>query len=531
MDFSLFEGIFDGVLVINEDFKVMYANSSAKELLADEDLVGKSCKGLFSICKDCPFNLVMEEGEGVQVYDVETKSSKHTCWSMSPLQQGGRLVGVLEIFRDVSNVVHCIVEADRQKTYKETILNSIVEAILVLDPEGMVVEHNRVAGRMLCREEGETLTGRNIKELINLSLEELPPEGERADIIVETPCGRQKASLLVSPMSSGFGYVVSLHVVNEVSVCELGDEESIITKSPALQEVLYTAKTVSEYDVNILIEGETGTGKSLLARYIHYLSPLRDGPFVKVNCAAIPESLLEAELFGYMKGAFTGAVKDKPGKVELAEGGTLFLDEIGDMPLNLQAKILHLVQEKEFERLGDNRVRKAKVRIIASTNRNLKELIRQGLFREDLYYRLSVVRLNLPPLRERKDDLPILISHFVEKYSKKYSKKIRGVAAEAMKMILSYSFPGNIRELENMIERAVIVCKGSVIQTGDIQLEFEKKTDDQSEEEKKRILMVLEQAGGNKSVAARMLGMHRTTLWRKLKEFRISETYNFHHNY
>ncbi|MCX8076089.1 MAG: sigma 54-interacting transcriptional regulator, partial [Aquificaceae bacterium] len=411
---------------------------------------------------------------------------------------------------------------ERQRTYKETILNSIVEAILVLDLEGNVLEHNHIARKMLCREEEKELTGKNIRELIKLSLEELPPEGERADIYIETPCGKQKASLLVSPMASGLGYVVSLYVVNQISLCELGDEEAIITKSPAFKKVLDTARSVAEYDVNVLIEGETGTGKSLLARYIHYLSARRNGPFVKVNCAAIPETLLEAELFGYVRGAFTGAVKDKPGKVELAEGGTLFLDEIGDMPLSIQAKILHLVQEKEFERLGDTRVRKANIRIIASTNRNLREMTKNGQFREDLYYRIGVVRLYLPPLRERKEDVPSLVSYFVDKYSKKYSKKTRGMSSEAIKLILSYSFPGNVRELENIIERAVITCMGSLIKPEDLQIEpdVDQQHQDQ-EEEKERILKVLEQTGGNRSLAARMLGVHRTTLWRKLKELGI----------
>ncbi len=520
MDFSFFEGLFDGVLVIDENFKVVYANGSAKRLLGAYELEGRECKGLFSICDSCPFGYVREEGEGVQVYDVETVNSRHACWSMSPLYQEERFVGVLEVFRDVSNVVHCIVEAERQRVYKETILNSIVEAILVLDQEGNVVEHNRVASRMLCREEEDILLGKNIKELINLSLEELPPEGERSDIFVETPCGRQKASLLVSPMSSGFGYVVSLYVVNEVSVCELGEEETIITKSPTFQKVLDTIKTIADYDVNVLLEGETGTGKSLLARYIHHLSPRRNDPFVKVNCAAIPDSLLEAELFGYLKGAFTGAVKDKPGKVELAEGGTLFLDEIGDMPLHLQAKILHLVQEKEFERLGDTKTRKANVRIMASTNKNLRELIKKGEFREDLYYRLSVVRLYLPPLRERREDIPALIKYFLEKYAKKYSRRIKGFSSEAMKLLLSYHFPGNVRELENMVEHAVITCRGSLINPEDIPIDLESLQSNR-EEERERIKRVLEQVGGNKTLAARMLGVHRTTLWRKLKELGI----------
>ncbi|MEJ7553430.1 MAG: sigma 54-interacting transcriptional regulator, partial [Aquificaceae bacterium] len=315
-------------------------------------------------------------------------------------------------------------------------------------------------------------------------------------------------------------YVVSLYVLNDVSVCELGEEETIITKSPVFQKVLDTVKTIADYDVNVLIEGETGTGKSLLAKYIHYLSPRRNGPFVKVNCAAIPESLLEAELFGYVKGAFTGAVKDKPGKVELAEGGTLFLDEIGDMPLPLQAKILHLVQEKEFERLGDTRTRKVNLRIIASTNKNLKELIKRGEFREDLYYRLSVVKLHLPPLRERKEDIPILIKHLLEKYTRKYARRLKGFSAEAMRLLLSYHFPGNVRELENIVEHAVITCRGSLINVEDIQIEVETLQRDR-EEERERIKRVLEQVGGNRSLAARMLGMHRTTLWRKLRELGI----------
>ncbi|HCO39761.1 MAG: sigma 54-interacting transcriptional regulator [Pyrobaculum arsenaticum] len=518
LGFSLLEGLFDGVLVIDKDLRVVYANRSAKEFFG-ESLEGKSCRGLFSICEHCPFEYVKEEGEGVQVYDTTSKSSKHLCWSMSPLYEGDEFIGVIEIFKDVSNVVHCIVEAERQRTYKETILNSIVEAILVLDPEGKVVEHNKVASRMLCREEDESLVGRHIKDLINLSLEELPPEGERSDIFVETPCGKQKASLLMSPMSSGFGYVVSLYVLKDMVLCEL-EEESIITRSPAFQKVLDTAKTVSEYDVNILIEGETGTGKSLLAKYIHYLSPRRDGPFIKVNCAAIPESLLEAELFGYVKGAFTGAMRDKPGKVELAEGGTLFLDEIGDMPLHLQAKILHLVQEKEFERLGDTKTRRANVRIIASTNKNLRELIKQGQFREDLYYRLSVVKLLLPPLRERREDIPALVNYFIEKYSRKYSRKIRGISPEAMRTLLSYNFPGNVRELENIIEHAVITCRGTLIKQEDLQIEVENNSVEMVEE-RERIRKVLEETGGNKSLAAKILGMHRTTLWRKLKEYGI----------
>lgn len=415
---------------------------------------------------------------------METVSGKHVCWSMSFVKNGY----FVETFRDVSNVVHCIVEAERQKAHKEAILNSIVEAILVVDNEE------------------ESLVGKNIKELIELSLEELPPEGERADVYVETSCGKQKASVLVSPMSSGFGYVVSLHPIQEVLSCTLGEENALVFKSKAMQKILELAQSVAEYDTNVLIEGETGTGKNLLAKYIHYLSPRRDKPFVKINCSAIPEGLLEAELFDYVKGAFTGAIKDKPGKVELAEGGTLLLDEIGDMPLSLQAKILHLVQDKEFERLGDTKFRKANVRIIASTNKNLWELVQRGRFREDLYYRLSVIKITIPPL---------LVEHFLQKFSKKYNRRIRGISPDSMKMLLSYPFYENIRELENIIERAVITAKGSMIRVEDLQLDHRGR----EEEEKERIKRVLEQVGGNKSLAAKILGIHRTTLWRKIREY------------
>ncbi len=517
-DIHLLKLLFDGVIIVSKDKKILFFNESAEKILGKHLSIGDSCSKFFSICQSCPMNIVEEDRSGVQIYDVmvRTKNEKHVCLSITPLFKGDEFIGVVEVFRDVSNVVSCIVEAERQKAYKEAIFNSIVEAILVLDTQGYVVEHNQIAKRMLCREEEENLTGKYIKELVNLDLEELPPEGERADVYINTPCGKQKASVLLSPMQSGFGYIVSLYVVNEVAVCGFG-EEMIITKSSAFQKVIDLARACAEHDVNVLIEGETGTGKSLLAKYIHNLSPRRAGPFVKINCAAIPDHLLEAELFGYMRGAFTGAVRDKPGKVELAEGGTLFLDEIGDMPFHLQAKILHLVQEKEFERLGDTKVRRANVRIISSTNKNLRELIKKGLFREDLYYRLGVVKLQVPPLRERKEDIPLLINHFLEKYSKAYSRKIKGVSSEAMKLLLSYHFPGNVRELENVIERAIITCKGSVINVEDLQLEFQEQAP-QKEEDREKIRQVLEQTGWNKSLAAKVLGMHRTTLWRKMKE-------------
>ena len=520
MDFSIFENLFDCVLVINKEKRIIYANKSARETLKIKE--GDSCFGLFSICENCPMEFVEEEGEGVQVYDVRSKKGdKHFCLSMTPYYENDEFKGVVEVFRDVSKVIFYMEEVKRQKEFTEVILNSIVEAILVLDKDGKIIRTNENASRMLCTE-GE-IVGKNIKEVIGLSFGDLPSEGERTDIYLSTPCGKVKASLLVSKLSRGEGFVLSLYVIPEI-VSFKENQVELISKSPKFLKVMDIVKTVADTNVNVLIQGETGTGKSLVAKYIHFLSSRRDKPFIKINCAAIPENLLEAELFGYVKGAFTGAVRDKPGKVELADGGTLFLDEIAELPLHLQAKLLHFIQEKEFERIGDVKTRRADVRIIAATNRDLKKLVQEGKFREDLYYRLKVVELTLPPLRDRKEDIPILVQHFLEKFSRIHNKKIKGISPQAMKLLLSYDYPGNVRELENIIERAVVISSGKFIEAQDLPEElFEKRVKSpERNEELERIKEALRVAKGNKSLAAKLLGMHRTTLWRKLKEYGLS---------
>ncbi len=520
MDYRSLSQLFDGVLIIDKNRKVVFANEKAKKILGKDIKPGESCRGLFSICSSCPMDLVEDTEEGVQVYDVQTESGLHVCLSMTPHYEEGEFKGVIEIFRDVSRVIHHMEEVKRQKEFVQVVLDSIVEAVLVFDKEGKVIDHNSMAKKILCREL-DGLKGKSIEEIINLSIEELPPEGERADVFIETPCGRQKASVLVSRLKEGEGYVISFYVVPELlSPNKQGFQ--IVSKSPRFSKILDRVRSVAEMNVNVLITGETGTGKSLIARYIHLISPRREQPFVKINCGAIPENLLEAELFGYNKGAFTGAVRSKPGKVEMAHGGTLFLDEIGDLPLHLQVKILNLIQEKEFERIGDVKPRKVDVRIIAATNRDLRKLVREGKFREDLYYRLNVVSIELPPLRERKEDIPYLVNHFIEKFSKEHGRRIKGVSPSAMKLLLEYDYPGNIRELENIIESAVVVSRGTMISEEDLpeELKFRRfvRSTSRKDSEAERIRKALEEAGGNKSLAAKILGMHRTTLWRKLKE-------------
>ncbi len=305
--------------------------------------------------------------------------------------------------------------------------------------------------------------------------------------------------------------------------------EDIIGESIGLKRVLKHVETVAATDVTVLVLGETGTGKEVIARAIHQLSSRHDRTLVKLNCAAIPAGLLESELFGHEKGAFTGAVDRKIGRLELANKGTLFLDEIGDLPLELQPKILRALQEREFERLGSTRTIPVNVRLVAATNRDLAQMVADKTFRSDLYYRLKVFPILLPPLRERREDIPLLVNYFVDKHSRRLYRKIETVPPETMRVLTRWHWPGNIRELENFIERAVILTKGPVLRAPLSELEVPEETlpeEDSSLEAKERqhILRVLRETKGKisgpKGAAAR-LGLIRTTLNSKMKKLGI----------
>jgi len=306
--------------------------------------------------------------------------------------------------------------------------------------------------------------------------------------------------------------------------------EQIIGKSPALESALEQVAQVAPTDSTVLIQGETGTGKELIARAVHDSSSRFGRPFIKLNCAAIPFDLLESELFGHEKGAFTGAIAQKIGRFELADKGTLFLDEVGDIPLPLQPKLLRVLQEQEFERLGSGRTHQVDVRLVAATHRNLVEMVKRNEFRSDLYYRLNVFPIPLPPLRERREDIPALVEHFVEIYSRRMGKQIDQVSPETMSELTSYPWPGNIRELQNFIERSVIVTPGNILQpplaslrtavevgsVGAITLE---------DAEREHIIKILEQArwvvSGPNGAAAR-LGIKRSTLYFRMQKLGIS---------
>ncbi|WP_242360706.1 sigma-54 dependent transcriptional regulator [Anaeromyxobacter sp. SG17] len=331
-----------------------------------------------------------------------------------------------------------------------------------------------------------------------------------------------------------------------------GDRPPLVGQSAAMRAIYDMVARVADSPSTVLVTGESGTGKELIAKALHRGSSRRDKPLIKVNCAAIPKDLVESELFGYERGAFTGAVASKPGRFELADGGTLFLDEIGEIPVEMQVKLLRAIQEQEFERVGGIKTLRVDVRLIAATNRDLRQMIADGRFREDLYYRLAVVPIALPPLRERKEDIPLLVRHFIEKYDQRLGKKVEGIEEEALQLLLGYGWPGNIRELENLMERSVLFADGPLIEasalpdslrdrgaqpavpiaamgplgaiaapSGASMKEIVRHA--QAELERELITRALEETGGNVTRAAKRLQISRKSLQVKMKELGLRE--------
>ena len=353
----------------------------------------------------------------------------------------------------------------------------------------------------------------------------LRKDGARVPVLIAT------AVLKLSP----FRWITFVQDLRDRNRSEnIGDEdveskqdfEEMVGNSAALRRILRHIEVVAPTDANVLIVGETGTGKELVARAIHRLSPRRKQPFISLNCAAIPTGLLESELFGYEKGAFTGALGQKLGRFEMAHRGTLFLDEVGDIPLDLQPKLLRALQEKSFERLGGTRTIPIDVRLIAATNRNLTQMMGDKLFRSDLYYRLKVFPITTPPLRDHPEDIPILARHFTQKYARKMNKEIEKIPSETMRALVNWSWPGNVRELENFVERAVILSRGPALRgpLSELQSSASQPAGDSTLEhvEREHVIRVLRETGGVVSQAAARLGMPRTTLNALMRKLGIS---------
>ncbi len=366
----------------------------------------------------------------------------------------------------------------------------------------------------------------------NFSIEFISQASEVKSFLVST-------AVLDTGKNKNSGIVLILHDVTEMSflrkIAQHVDRYGeVIGKSEKMKKIYQFIDTIKDYDTSILIVGETGTGKEIVARAIHNASNRRDKPFVPVSCSALPDNLIESELFGHVRGAFTGASSEHKGRFQLANGGTLFLDEIGTLNLSTQVKLLRVLQEKIVEPLGSDKRIPIDVRIISATNRDLLELVAKNEFREDLFYRLKVMRIDLPPLRERKEDIPLLVEHFIRRLNHVYHKNIVGLSPEAEKLLNNYLWPGNVRELENAIEHAFVLATGSMLEKEHFPPEIRfadtngappPPTEVDLSDQEERIKRALMASKGNKSKAAELLGMHRTSLWRLMREYGIAKDF------
>ena len=455
------------------------------------------------------------------------------------------------------------------------VLNSVWEAVITVERDHRISTFNRAAEQLVGIPASEA-TGRDCREILKASFgpaqHDCPmgdlAEGGKPRSDVEGTLVRADGRIvpisaswafLVDPSGERLGFVLSFRSFWEIE--RIAEERrsrfpygDIVGKTPAIRQIFELIETIRETDSTVLITGESGTGKGLFARAIHDLSPRRDGPFVKVTCAALSETLLESELFGHVKGAFTGAIADKVGRFEAAGGGTIFLDEIGDISPPLQVKLLRVVQEREFERVGSSRTQTVDARVIAATNRDLKAAMKAGQFREDLFYRLHVIPVAVPPLRERKEDIPQLVDHILRRLRKRGLDRVRAVSPEAMRCLIDYPWPGNVRELENVLERGAVCSRGAVLSAADLSEEVREHFRPRREErspgppeagrdvpsdvagesvppltgggERERILKSLDENRWHRGDAAASLGIDRTTLWRKMKRLGIDRKRN-----
>jgi PAS domain S-box-containing protein len=440
-------------------------------------------------------------------------------------------------------------EADK---FFNVILNSIADGVFTTDNDGKITFMNKAAQEITGFSNREAIghhcfdvfradicqsrcalkeTLKTKQEIINLPATILRKGGQKVPISVSTAVLKNERGQIIGGVETFRDLSAIEELKKELSQkYTLGD---IISKNHLIHDLFNILPNIAESESTVLIQGASGTGKELFAKAIHNLSQRKAKPFVKVNCGALPDTLLESELFGYVKGAFTDAKKDKPGRFALANGGTIFLDEVGDMSPSLQVKLLRVLQEKEYEPLGATDPRKTDVRVIAATNKDLSTLVKEAKFRDDLYYRLNVVKIDLPPLSQRREDIPILIDAFIQKFNAKMGKQITGVSDQAVRLLLNYDYPGNVRELENIIEHAFVLCGSDRIDLNCLPKELTEGQEEMppssplKEEmpfrkaEAEIIERTLKKHGGNRAKTARELGIERTTLWRKIRKYKL----------
>jgi two-component system response regulator HydG len=463
----------------------------------------------------------------------------------------GKITGFRAVARDVTDRKETERELSEHRTRLEGIFASVKDGIITVDPELRIIEANK-STENICGITGKEVSGKIFSQCFSQCskscFEVLRQTLEKKMTIKEyrIECGHQQrhqqtvsvtSSPLQDPECKFMGAVLVIRDITllrdlERELRERHQFQNIIGRSKKMQDIYRLLEDLANLETTVLITGESGTGKELVAQALHYSGQRAFRPFVTVNCSALTESLLESELFGHVKGAFTGAIKDKQGRFQAANGGTILLDEIGDISPLIQLKLLRVLQEKEFERVGESTPQKVDVRVIACTNKDLKEKVKRGEFRQDLYYRLKVVEVSLPPLRERLEDLPLLVDRFCRSFNERFKKNIEGISNEVLSRFMNYSWPGNVRELEHVMEHAFVLCHGPVITLEHLPSEisnYEKtekitipKTHAKEPKQAQEILDALNKTGWNKAKAARILGISRRTIYRKINSYHHS---------
>ena len=563
-DFQTLEIIWNsmgiGVFTVDLERRVTTFNEAAISITGyrREEVIGKPCHEVFgnNLCQgDCRFHRAFEKGDSFLNFDLEIMNQEGEAIlinkTVTPLRdRQGNLAGAVESFQDVSLLWDLHGKIRYQTERFRQILDSMALGVITFTRSGHILSFNTGAERMTGYRR-EAVIGKTCREVLrsnlcdsNCPLQKILKIGETISEIDGEIQSRDGTSVPVKISFTLFrddegktlGAVGifedrSLITHLEKKIFQRFTCGDIISQDPRLLRIFDLLPIIAGRDITVLIQGATGSGKDLVAKVIHEQSHRAAGPFIKVNCAAIPENLLESEMFGYVRGAFTGAHQDKPGLFKLADRGTIFLDEIGDLPLALQAKLLRVLEDQEFYPLGAKKTVKVDVRIVAATNQDLEGMIRERRFREDLFYRLNVMRLELPPLRERVPDIPLLINHFLKKNNLERGKKIRRFDPQALNILLQYDYPGNIRELENLIEHACLLCPGEIIRVEDLPIRIQQKASAPRErdpgaagpvfDEARAIREALITHGWNRLATARVLRMDRTTLWRKMKRYNL----------
>ncbi len=465
----------------------------------------------------------------------------------------GEAIGFRTVSRDISNRVRAEKKMAEHRSRLEAIFRSVEDAIITIDSEHRVIEAN-AATTQICGVAAEAIVGRKFPDCIdgcnnscrNMLLNSLDrEEGKSEELRIECAHkdrGHQVVTVSGSPLLDSEGRSMgAVLVIRDITRLKRLESElvarhqfqNIIGKSKKMQEIFYLLKNLSNVETTVLITGQSGTGKELVARALHYGGQRAQKPFITVNCSALAENLLESELFGHVKGAFTGAIHNREGRFYAADGGTIMLDEIGDISPLIQLKLLRVIQEKEFERVGEIKPHKVDVRIIACTNKDLRQKVKNGQFREDLFYRLKVMEINLPPLKERAEDIPLMVDYFCKFFENQFGKRIDGVSNDVMESLLNYNWPGNVRELKHVIERAFVLCNEKIVSKQHLPAEVirghklrnQKKyfSHQQRKQSREAILSVLNRVSWNKSKAAKVLGISRQTLYRRIEEHQIQK--------